>query len=195
VRRWTLIFFAAAFLVPLVPAVALYELFTSQNSATYDNAGLKLGGPVAAYFALLLLALRYIDKWRTASDPLEHLKKDLVGAWDIKSTSKGTSGRVADSIATFTMEDDKLRLSGGSITEQEEVIGSWTPDPPILDPDRDGVVYLYELTDVEAVVTWRGLMKVTFDRTKSPLCMSGTWEVIGPDYHRGTVTFKKRPSS
>jgi hypothetical protein len=87
VRRWNLIDLAAACLFPLVPALLLYGLFSSQNSATYDNAGLKLGGPVALYFVLVLLAFRYVGRWRIASDPFEKLKKDLVGAWDVEAVS------------------------------------------------------------------------------------------------------------
>ena len=86
-RRWNLIDLAAACLFPLVPALLLYGLFSSQNSATYDNAGLKLGGPVALYFVLVLLAFRYVGRWRIASDPFEKLKKDLVGAWDVEAVS------------------------------------------------------------------------------------------------------------
>jgi hypothetical protein len=194
VRRWTLIDLGAAFLLPLVPALLLYGLFNSQNSAVYDKAGLKLGGPAALYFALLLLALRYVSRWRPVSDPLEKLKKVLVGAWDIESRSAG-SRRVATSIATFGIEDDELRLSGGSIKEQGEPIGSWSPDRLILDRERDGVIYVYELIDVNSTARWRGLMELTLVRTATPICMEGTWEVIGPDYHRGTVTFSKRPSS
>lgn len=193
-RLWTLIYLAAAFLVPLVPALALYLIFDSQNSATYDKAGLKLGGPGALYFGLLLVAFQFINKWRTVSDPLEKLKKILVGAWDIKSTSAG-SQRVALSTATFAIEDDELRLSGGSIQEEGKTIGNWSPDRLILDRAYDGVVYLYELRDVNTNDTWKGLMEVTLVRTATPLCMEGTWEVIGPNYHRGIVTFAKRPSS
>ena len=193
-RRWTLIYLVAAFLLPLLPAVLLYALFNSQNSAVYDKEGLKLGGPAALYFVLLLLALRYVSRWRTVSDPLEKLKKDLVGAWDIESISAG-SGRVAVSIATFGIEDDELRLSGGSFKEQGRIVGNWSPDRLILDRDHDAVIYLYALRDVNTNNSWRGLMELTLVRTETPISMQGTWEVIGPNYHRGTVTFAKRSSS
>jgi hypothetical protein len=189
-----LIYLAAAFLLPLVPAAVLYGLFNSQNSAVYDKEGLKLGGPAALYFALLLLSLRYVNKWRTVADPLEKLKRLLVGAWDIESVSAG-SQRAAASIATFAIQDDELRLSGGPITEQGVTIGRWSPDRLILDREHDGVIYLYELRDVNRNDTWRGLMEVTLVRTETALCMKGTWEVIGPVYHRGTVTFTKRSST
>lgn len=193
-RRWALIDLAAAFLFPLVPALLLYGLFSSQSSATYDNAGLKLGGPVALYFVLVLLAFRYVGRWRIASDPFEKLKKDLVGAWDVEAVS-AESGRVAASLATFSIEDDELCLSGGSFKEQGKTVGRWSPDRLILDRNRDGLVYLYELKDVSANNTWRGLMELTLVRSKSPLCMEGTWEVIGPNYHRGTAIFAKQRSS
>ena len=58
--RRELIDIVTSYLIPIVPAILLYGLFDSQNSAEVvrDNAGLKLGGPVALYFVLLLLALQ-----------------------------------------------------------------------------------------------------------------------------------------
>jgi hypothetical protein len=194
VRRSIVIHLAAAFLFPLVPALLLFGVFSSENSAIYDKAGLKLGGPAALYFALLLLAFRYVNKWRIVSDPLEKLKKDLVGSWDIESSS-AQSDKVLVSMATFDLKDGGLSLGGGTFKMQGKPFGRWTPTRVIPDPHHDGVVYLYELTDVKNRNAWRGIMELTFVHTKTPLTMEGTWEVIGPEYHSGTVTFAKHPSS
>jgi hypothetical protein len=191
-RRQVLIDLAAGFLIPLVPAVLLYELFNSINSASVvqTNQGIKLGGPAALYFVLLILALWYVNKWRTKTDPLEKLKKDLVGNWNVNSVS--SSNRTAVSTSSFRLnEDNNLISAGGSFIEEGRTIGTWTPDQIILDQVRDNVIFLYDLRDAAADVNLRGLMELTIGR-QTPLIMQGTWEVIGPNRHRGTVTFEKR---
>lgn len=183
---------AAAFLLPLVPAVLLYVFFSSANSATYNNTGVQLGGPAALYVVLLLVAVRYANKWRLTPDPLKRLKADLAGEWEAESISSGSSGQRALSTATFDVKGGELILTGGSFKVDGTIIGQWLPDRVILDSDRDAVAYLYELRDVRTSNTWRGLMELTLARTAKPMSMEGTWEVIGPDYHRGIVRFTKR---
>jgi hypothetical protein len=191
VRRQVLVDLAAGFLIPLVPAVLLYELFNSLNSASViqTNQGVKLGGPAALYFVLLILALRYVNRWRNKTDPLAKLRKDLVGTWDVNSVS--SNDRKAVSTSSFRLDDDNLILAGGSFVENGKTIGTWTPDHIILDRDRDKVIFLYDLKDTAAAVDWRGLMELTVGR-ETPLVMRGTWEVIGQNHHSGTVTFVKR---
>jgi hypothetical protein len=191
VHRQVLIDVAAGFLIPLVPAVLLYELFDSLNSASViqTNQGIKLGGPAALYFILLTFALRYINRWRTKTDPFAKLRKDLIGTWDVDSVS--SHGRKAVSKSSFQLDDDSLSLAGGSFDEEGKTIGNWTPDHIILDRDRDQVIFLYDLKDATGGVNWRGLMELTIDRG-TQLVMKGTWEVIGPNHHSGTVTFVKR---
>jgi hypothetical protein len=178
-------------LLPLVPALLLYGFFSSSNSATYDDTGVQLGGPAALYVVLLLVAVQYANKRLFRPDPLKRLKMNLAGEWDTESLSV-ESGQRAVSTATFDFDGDELVLTGGSFRIGDAVTGHWSPDRVILDGDRDGVVYLYELRDVSTRNTWRGLMELTLARKTEPLHMEGTWEVIGPDYHRGTVRFTKR---
>jgi hypothetical protein len=182
---------AAAFLVPLVPAVLLYELFSSLNSASViqDNEGIKLGGPAALYVVLLGVALRYMNKWRTAMDPLANLKEHLVGTWDV--TSESSNGHKAVSTAIFRLDNNGLTLVGGSFVEGNKTVGSWTPDHIILDNSPEQVIFLYDLKDAITGANSRGLMELTMG-SEIPLTMSGTWEVIGKDHHSGTVTFVVR---
>lgn len=190
-RRQVLFDLTVGFLVPLVPAVLLYELFNSLNSASVvqTNQGIKLGGPAALYVVLLVLALQFVNRGRTKTDPLAKVKKDLVGNWDIDSVS--SNDHKAESVSNFRLDEDELILAGGSFVENRKTIGTWAPDHIILDPDRDEVIFLYDLKDAVAGVSWRGLMELTISR-EDPLVMRGTWEVIGPKHHRGTVTFVKR---
>jgi hypothetical protein len=192
-RRYVVIDIVVGFLVPLVPAVLLYELFTSLNSASViqDNKGIKLGGPAALYVVLLVLALRYMNRWRTNMDPLAKLKKDLVGTWDV--TSESSNGRKAVSSSKFRLDDNNnLILAGGSFVEEGRTIGNWTPDHIILDPSPEMVIFLYDLKDASAGVNSRGLMELTMG-SDTRLSMQGTWEVFGKEYHSGTVTFVMRP--
>jgi hypothetical protein len=182
----------AAFLVPLIPAVLLYKLFSSLNSASViqTNEGIKIGGPAALYVILLILALRYINRWRTTTDPLTKLKKNLVGTWDVKSVS--SHDHEAVSTSTFSIDNNELILGGGAFVEGEKTIGHWTPDHIILDRPHNMVIFLYDLKD--GAVNSRGLMELTIDK-EAPPTMTGTWEVIGQDHHNGTVTFVKRGKS
>lgn len=190
-NRNVLVDLAAAFLVPLVPAVLLYELFSSLNSASViqDNEGVKLGGPAALYFVLLVVALRYVNKWRTLMDPLAKLKRDLVGTWDVTSTS--SNGHKAVSTSEFRLDDNDLTLVGGSFVEEDKTVGLWTPDHIILDKSPEQVIFLYDLKDASAGVNSRGLMELTMGSEK-PRTMQGNWEVIGKNHHSGTVTFVRR---
>ena len=187
-NRNILVDLAAGFLVPLVPAVLLYGLFSSLNSASLiqGNEGIKLGGPAALYVILLGLALRYINRWRANIDPLAKLKKGLVGTWDV--ISKSSNDRNATSTSSFRLDNNNLILTGGSFVEEAKVIGTWTPDHIILDPSPEMVIFLYDLKDVSTGVTSRGLMELTIS-PGTPPSMTGTWEVIGKDHHQGTVTF------
>ena len=189
--RNVLVDLAATFLVPLIPAVLLYELFSSLNSASMiqDNEGIKLGGPAALYFVLLIVALRYMNQWRTKLDPLAQLKKALVGTWDVTSVS--SHGRKAISTSKFRLDDNDLTLVGGSFVEEDKTVGVWTPDHIILDRSPEEVIFLYDLKDTSAGVNSRGLMELTMVSEK-PLTMQGTWEVIGKNHHSGTVTFVMR---
>jgi hypothetical protein len=189
-----LLSFSMAFLVPLIPAVVLFWLFSGMNLAEFSQAGeigVKLGGPAALYVVVVLIAFQFAGKLLAPADPLQSLKTELVGRWDMSSRS-GVSGTTATSTCAFTLDEGDLRLSGGQFVTEGKESGTWKPDKVFL--GQDGLAYLYELTVVGAeTAEWRGLVDLNFDRQKGKLsALRGTWRIVGPKFHSGVVTFLKR---
>src|SRR5262245_32223151 len=71
----------------LITTIALFLLFGELNSAIIEKPTLKLGGPVAAFFAILYLLWRIYKGVRLIDNPLELRLQPLVGQWRIESTS------------------------------------------------------------------------------------------------------------
>lgn len=64
-------FYFAVTLVPLIPAIVLYWAFGTENIAGYVSRvrGIKLGGPVAAYFIIMITGFAVLHDQFEIEDP------------------------------------------------------------------------------------------------------------------------------
>lgn len=185
-------------LLPLLPAVLLYVLFGELNSAGVqwsEAYAVQLGGPVAAYVIVLLIAWLIYKKLYVLENPLEPLLEALEGKWHLKSKSRET-GRNAQSETTIVLDDGALRIDGGtffSVTEdgsKGDSIGQWHADMAVSDGRR--LKYFYTLTDLLASPsTWRGLVEADLQPDSKPPTFRGTWQVIGKEVHSGSIVLTK----
>lgn len=179
----------------LAPAVLLYLLFGELSTASVERTGVKLGGPVAAFFVALYLLWSIYQKMQKADNPAETRLMPLTGRWRIESRS-ATSGRKASSQTKMALEGGELQISGGTFFalgvdgRAGDAIGSWTVEMAVSDGRR--LKYFYSLTDNLAQHSnWKGLVEVAWQDNASPATLSGTWEVMGKEHHQGTITLVK----
>jgi hypothetical protein len=178
----------------LIPAVLLYLLFGSMSSATVERSGIKLGGPVAAFFVALWLLWRMYKEMRLVESSLETLLRPLVGNWRIDSASPD-SGRKAVSSTAIAFQDGGLQIAGGTFFTagadgaRGAAIGDWSVEMAVADGRR--LKYFYTLTDkLSTQSTWKGLVEVAADGG-SAKTLEGTWQVLGKEHHSGTITLTK----
>jgi|SRR5262245_4664897 len=132
----------------LITTIALFLLFGELNSAIIEKPTLKLGGPVAAFFAILYLLWRIYKGVRLIDNPLELRLQPLVGQWQIESESN-VSGRKASSSTTIDLDDGELRIYGGTFFmvtadgSKGGAIGDWSVEMAVSDGRR--LKYFYNL--------------------------------------------------
>lgn len=180
--------------VSLVPAVLLYWLFGTLSSADvrWASSSVKLGGPIAAFFAtLLLLATIYFKLMGPALSELE-VAEPFSGQWRLSSKSNA-SGRVATSLVDAQLTTDgKLLLSGNLLDADGKDIGEWDSKEVFCTPT--GLAYRYVITDKVSKQTTIGFSRTRItkrDKRKRPTQLSGIWDVIGANHHDGTVELKR----
>lgn len=187
----------ALVIIALIPAVLLYLLFGDINSASFEETGVKLGGPMAAFFVVLSLLWRMYKHMQAKDNPLESQLAPLEGSWQIESTSNH-SQRKASSETDIAMDDGELRINGGTFFainadgSRGKPIGNWSVEMAVSDGRR--LKYFYHLTDdLAQQSSWKGLVEATLqDNDKHPFFI-GTWQVLGQgkETHAGTITLKK----
>lgn len=179
-------------------AILLFLLFGELNSAVFQQPGLKLGGPVAAFFATLYLLWRIYKEMRFVDNPLESRLQPLVGRWQIESRSS-ESGRKAISRTTIELRDGELYIDGGTFFavaadgSKGDPIGTWNVEMAVSDGRR--LKYFYTLADgLASPSTWRGLVEAALQDDSDEPMFHGTWQVLGKDFHVGVITMKRQGS-
>lgn len=182
--------FSVAVALALVPAVVLYLLFKEMNLAGFENeSGIKLGGPAALFFIILITALRYFG--RRIADPLSNLRARLKGTWHIRAVS--TNKHVATSTCTIDDSDGDLKISGGQFEADETVLGKWTVTATCL--TDQSLTYVYHLREAGTGAAWKGIVEITIPKSNKLETIKGMWEVVGPDYRSGHIELTRKPAS
>ena len=179
----------------LTPSILLYYLFGSLNSAVFDQLPIKLGGPIAFFFAFFLkLGGMYRDSVKDDNDSARRLDP-MLGNWTINSRS-AISGKQASSETMIENDDGELSMKGGTFFLIEQngsrglAIGDWTVDMAVTDGRR--LQYVYTLNDMtNHGRVWKGFVSVTLVSERRPLLLEGVWQVFGSEYHNGTIQLCK----
>lgn len=180
----------------LIPATLLFLLFGELNSALVQQTGLKLGGPVAAFFATLFLLWRMYKEMRFTDNPLEMRLQRLLGTWQIESRSANT-GRRACSSTRIELDDGEVRLTGGTFFSVDsdgtkgKAIGSWNVEMAVSDGHR--LKYFYSLTDtLGSLPASRALAELALQDESAEPIFEGTWQALGKEFHSGDIRMLKK---
>jgi hypothetical protein len=177
----------------LVPAILIYWLFGTLSSAdvTWASENVKLGGPVAAFFAILLCLFVFYSRLVQIKPPHEdRLARPFVGRW-LATSHANVSKRVATSIVDALLTDNgMLILSGNLKNEDGKEIGNWETNEVFCTPT--GLAYRYVMTDRVPTADNTSMAFCTLridarDKRNRPTRLSGIWDVIGSRHHDGTV--------
>jgi hypothetical protein len=174
-----------AFLVPLIPVILLYWLFSEQNY--FDLKGgakyaLSAGGPIAAYFILVRLALYQAPK--LFSSPLND---SVIGDWTF--VSKSSSGKSAKGTASIAAEGGDLVVRG-SFREGGQTLETWRSDAALV--NSGSMVYLLNLPTAEGTFLNFVTLNLSRDKKGNVMVMSGSWHALRDVLKRGEIEFRRK---
>jgi hypothetical protein len=154
----------------------------------------KLGGPVAAFFAtMMFLAWFYARTMKTVGAAAD-LAAPFAGGWHVSATSNKNKRQASSDIEAIVGDDEHLSFSGNFLDAAGKPIGEWRTENVFC--ATNGLAYKYWLTDgfAPSKANWVGFCTL-FVKTRGedgrPTCLEGTWDVIGPEHHDGTITFTR----
>ncbi len=193
-ERVTLTAIAVLVALSLLPAVLIYWLFGILSSAevAWASDKVKLGGPIAAFFAILLLLYGFYSRLMGTPTRESDVAQPFVGRWLAKSSSNA-SGRTATSDVDAQLTDGgRLALSGNLRDQSGKVIGAWDTKEVFCTPTS--LAYRYVITDRvsgNTTIAFCTLRIQERDKSTRPTRLSGDWDVIGPKHHDGTVELER----
>jgi hypothetical protein len=178
----------------------LYRLFGELNQAGVQWTGIQavqLGGPIAAFFAVLILLWKMYKEFYKFDNYLESKLSGLVGEWTLESESHGKNRRKAISQTKIEFLNGELCINGGTFFNvapdgsRGAPIGDWIVDMAVSDGNR--LKYFYTLTDNLADhSTWKGISELAMQENSDTMTFQGTWQVLSSkETHNGQVTLKK----
>ena len=177
--------YVVVILLPLIPVILLYILFEELNYFELkDQAkGIVTLGPIAAYFALLMLTWKIFIKLFPGGKITNRNIGKLMGHWQIKSVSDGGTeytGEVRISQIDFEIDLAGTLSYGRDFTAQISTI---------LSRFKNGKLHLvYNIRDVREGRDHTGysVLDIDFNRLE----MKGDWAVVNED-ELGRVEYKK----
>ena len=182
--------------VSLAPAVLLYLLFGSLSSANVSwlNGDVKLGGPIAAFFATLMFLYRFYARYARTADDAAEMAAPYAGKWHVTAQSSKNQRKASSDIEAI-IGANGLSFSGNFLDTAKKPVGEWKTEYVFCAPT--GLAYKYWLTDGSsgAKQNWIGFCTLyVAKRGKSarPSRLEGTWDVIGPEHHDGTIAFERQ---
>ncbi len=140
-ERTTLTAIAVLVGLSLVPAVLIYWLFGTLSSADVSWASdkVKLGGPIAAFFAILLLLYQIYSRQTGQTTRESDVARPFVGRW-LATSYSNDSGRTATSdVDAILTASGELALSGNLRDQAGKVIGDWDAKEVFCTPTSSGL--------------------------------------------------------
>ncbi len=181
----------AILLIPALPTLAFYLLFSHQNYFELQDTarGIVATGPIAAYIALVWTAWSIYRRVSTITDDVSPLQSKVLGDWKFEATSFHGSQRRGNCQIT----EDHGRLSvTGTFERDAKPVGQWNSTMANIDREQFQVLYrLDELRDGVSIAS-TAVLSVHIN-PKELKSMSGTWVVLGKSEENGEVVLT-RPS-
>ncbi|MEI8281915.1 MAG: hypothetical protein WCG75_05890 [Armatimonadota bacterium] len=181
-NRWL-----AVFLVPLIPVVILYVFFAGQNFFALEGfvKGVVATGPIAAYFALVYVALRVWEKTGGSSGIPKELTSQYIGQWRFESESSHQTQLRGTCIIS---ESNGRVAMNGRIEKDGHVMGTWNSAAVVLDDTGMYIVYNFNETTPEVKYT-RGVVEAVYNPATKQL--DGSWVTMGENSKSGIVNYTR----
>lgn len=201
------LYYTAVLLVPLIPAVILYLLFETDNFAAYQDEipGIELGGPIAAYFILMIAGDRIfrglfdiqeqdpeLEEIISNYRDYENVATELQGEWEFTTAFRQSPEAEQEETRGNTRVQKsryRLRMDGDWLDENGNLQGQWWAKQVFLDEQE--LVYLFNVPDRDnpgSQLNGLGRVAIQRDSNGHVAKLQGTWNVLGRPA-RGDITF------
>lgn len=195
--------------LPLIPSVVIFYLFKGQSLAEYGDfsKGIKLGGPIAAYFIIFIFTFSFYKRI-TPPEIEQIIKKQkinssmqerILGKWNIEviysDKDEGiVKAKVKGNANVYRDNSGILKVSGVYDDETKNVKeNTWNADEIILTETK--LIYLFHIQpglDNPNEITGLTTLYFTYDTKKQLIInkMSGSGGFIGGSV-LGQVTWSR----
>jgi hypothetical protein len=176
-------------LLPLVPVLLLYWLFSDQNFFELKDAakGIVATGPVAAYIFLVWTLWKIYPRVAALTGEVSPLQAKILGTWDFASMSG--SGTKREGSCSISEQHGLLELSGNFVQDAKNV-GSWESKMAQIDGQRFEVLYRLDEVSEDGPQQSTGVLSVHIDSDNLKQ-MTGNWMVLGRG-SQGNIVLTRR---
>lgn len=186
-NRYLVFAWGVIMLLPLLPVIALYALFDSQNYFKLEDTakGILATGPIAAYFALVCLGWYVYRRFVLVTVVTSPALKDVMGEWDFAAESHHGTARTGH----FTVENERgvLTVVGSFVDQNGKDVGNWKSNAALL--AGKALTFVYDLKELrDRPMQFEGVTHVLLDDNNE---MAGTWVVVGMADAYGSITCTK----
>jgi len=174
----------------MLPSVIMYKMFGTMNLSKYKgvNKGMQLGGPIAAYFIIMLTIFHYTNKIDSDlvayMDRQQEIHADYTGTWVTVSQYKDEEGVAQQGKGKAYIKHDRLGyrliMNGVYLNEQGLTAGSWEADDVLV--NRQKLVFLWSINSLDpdaGMLAGVGKLRTTYDTVGNLIEMRGNWGMIG----------------
>ena len=181
-------------LLPITPSWVMYKQFGKQNFSKYTgvNKSVQLGGPIAAYFAIMMSVFYFtadldpdLINWINLQ---QEQNSKFVGEWVMVSRiddpetgeSKSVQGKAYVRLNSLS-PCDNLIINGVWQDENGDIVGSWSADQLLANDKK--LVFLWNVSTAVDQITGVGYLNTTYDRNSNLVELRGNWGAIGRTQH------------
>jgi hypothetical protein len=208
----SLLKFTIVFLIPLVPALVLYNSLEIKDTNQFVQFGIKLGGASAGYVIFLIFANNIFYRIDKTEKSIENIAKNIRNG-EIFRKIKMREDYLSQFVGEWTYEEDvfqsgnKIQYIGTAsiqVTESLEVIANgigmlkanktpvyrWVATSVIIKEQVIQILYSVDPLNQDGG-TWRGVMdlNLNLDSDGQVRDMVGGFDTLLQD-RSGTLTFK-----
>ena len=188
--KWRLVIvWAVLLLLPVIPVVIFYALFSGKNYFELEDAarGIVATGPIAAYVALVVIGYKIYKSLSSLIFPIGDDEEQFVDtSWDFSAESKHHTKRKGS--LTFSVDSRELTVDGSfKDVESDRDVGQW--ESTMVRCEKKKLEILYDLDDQGkgSPEQSTGVLSLRVDPVDERR-MSGTWVVLGRADAFGDIT-------
>lgn len=189
--RWRLVaVWAILLLLPVIPVVIFYAVFSDRNYFELEDAarGLVATGPIAAYVALVVIGYKIYKSLSSLIFPIGEDEEQFVEtSWDFEAESSHETKRKG-SLAFSVGPRGELNAAGSfKDAANDRDVGHWKSTMTRCQKRQLEIVYDLDDVGKGALEKSTGVLSLSLDPGNAH-SMSGTWVVLGRGEAFGTIT-------